>query len=107
MSRNTVWLLSTHLNFRFYRRYDHISQNAKLMQDGERDVRNNMSFLLSSTGSVGMTLIGSDACSKAWLPNAACSMCPNVIELKKLNVLYIKFHRKCTRLNQKTSIYEP
>ncbi|CAH1977737.1 unnamed protein product [Acanthoscelides obtectus] len=76
------------------------------MQDGERDVRNNMRFLMGSTGSVGMALFGSDVCSKVWLPNAACSMSPNVIELKKLNVLYIKFHRKCTRLNQKTTIYE-
>ncbi|CAH1961018.1 unnamed protein product [Acanthoscelides obtectus] len=78
------------------------------MQDGERDVRNNMRFVMgsTSTGSVGMALIGSDVSSKAWLPNAAYSMPPNVIELKKLNVLYKKFHRKCTRLNKKTTIYE-
>ncbi|CAH1973361.1 unnamed protein product [Acanthoscelides obtectus] len=77
------------------------------MQDeGERDAGKNMRFLMGSTGSVGMALIGSDVCSNAWLPNAACSMSPNVIELKKLNVPYIKFYRKCTRLNQKTTIYE-
>ncbi|CAH1969695.1 unnamed protein product [Acanthoscelides obtectus] len=74
------------------------------MQGGDRDVRYNMRFVI---GSVGMALIGSDVCSKAWLTNAACSMSPNVIELKKLNVLScIKFNRKCTRLNQKTTIYE-
>ncbi|CAH1977906.1 unnamed protein product [Acanthoscelides obtectus] len=72
------------------------------VQDGDRDVRNNMRLLM---GSVGMALIGSDVCSKTWLCNAACSMFPNVIELEKLNVLSIKFHRKCTRLNQKTTNY--
>ncbi|CAH2016562.1 unnamed protein product [Acanthoscelides obtectus] len=34
------------------------------MQDGERDVRNNMRFLM---GSVGIALTRLDVCSKTWL----------------------------------------
>ncbi|CAH1961085.1 unnamed protein product [Acanthoscelides obtectus] len=80
MSRNTVWLLSTHLNFRIFRKIKIRAHLAKCKIDaGWRTRRKKQHEVLD--GERGNGSDGSDVCSKIWLPNAACSMFPNVIEI--------------------------